>query len=389
MITGPGNNVPLIAVVGPTGSGKSSLALALAEHLDTEIISVDSMQFYRGMEIGTAAPTPDDQRRVPHHFVSFLNPDEEITAGSYQEMARERVGQILSGSKQEVPPPSFPRKWESRTRQGYPETTLAPRVREDDAPLSRSDSEDLPLTTEKCRSAIAAGGSGMYVSALIDGIFDGPSEDPAIRARLYEEAERRGNEYLLERVRTVDPDYAARITGSNDLIRIVRALEVYEITGQPLSVLHREHRERTPSLPCLQFALAYEDRQDLYNRINRRVEQMIAAGWVEEVQRLIDKGCGPQLERLKALGFREIAAHLRGEKTLGEAITAAQMHHRRYAKRQLTWFRADPRIHWIPAGPGTSTESQLEALLGVIESDADAASSTDGVLHRFLSAGSQ
>jgi tRNA dimethylallyltransferase len=331
----PGNNVPLIAVVGPTGSGKSSLAVALAEHLDTEIISVDSMQFYRGMEIGTAAPTLDDQRRIAHHFVSFLNPDEEITAGSYQEMARERVAQI----------------------------------------------------NETGRSAVAAGGSGMYVSALIDGIFDGPSEDPAIRARLYEEAERLGNEHLLERVRTVDPEYATRITGSNDLIRIVRALEVYEITGQPLSVLHQEHRERTPSLPCLQFALAYENRQDLYDRIDRRVEQMIEAGWVEEVQRLIDKGYGPQLERLKALGFREIAAHLRGEKTRDEAIAAAQMHHRRYAKRQLTWFRADPRIHWIPAGPGTTTETQLTALLHILDTHNEESPKNRSELHGFLARG--
>jgi tRNA dimethylallyltransferase len=327
-----GNSAPLIAVVGPTGSGKSALALALAEHLKTEIISVDSMQFYRGMEIGTAAPSLADRHRIPHHFVSFLDPDEEIAAGTYQKAARERVALIAE--------------------EGHP--------------------------------AVAAGGSGMYVSALIDGIFDGPGEDPAIRARLQAEAAREGNAHMLERVRDVDPDYAARITGANDLVRIIRALEVYELTGRPFSELHREHRERTPSLPALQFALGYEDRQDLYDRINRRVVQMIDAGWVDEVQCLLDEGFGPQLERLKALGFREIAAHLRGDKTLDEAIAAAQMHHRRYAKRQLTWFRADPRIHWIPAGPGTSTQSHLNTLQEKMNARGESGGDDSGKLHRFL-----
>lgn len=328
-----GPSVPLIAVVGPTGSGKSSLALALAEAQGAEIVSVDSMQFYSGMEIGTAAPSVADCARIPHHFVGFLEPDEEITAGTYQGMARAR--------------------------------------------LSLLEEDGLP--------AVAVGGSGMYVSALIDGIFDGPGEDPAIRARLQAEAKRLGNELLLERVREVDPEYAQRITSSNDLVRIVRALEVYELTGRPYSELHREHRARTPSLPCLQFALDYPDRQDLYDRINRRVLQMIDEGWVEEVQQLLDRGYGPHLERLKALGFREIAAHLRGEKSLDEAIIAAQLHHRRYAKRQLTWFRADPRIHWIPAGPGTTTESQLAVIQAHVTEWHGTNPEPNKSLHRFLS----
>ncbi len=325
--------VPLIAVVGPTGSGKSSLGLALAAEQGAEIISVDSMQFYSGMEIGTAAPSLDDCARVPHHFVGFLEPDEEITAGTYQDMARAR----------------------------------------------------LALLREESVPAVAVGGSGMYVSALIDGIFDGPGEDPAIRERLQADAERLGKEYLLERVREVDPDYAQRITSSNDLVRIVRALEVYELTGRPYSELHREHRARTPSLPCFQFALDYPNRQDLYDRINRRVLQMIDDGWVAEVQELLDRGYGPQIERLKALGFREIAAHLRGEKSLDEAIVAAQLHHRRYAKRQLTWFRADPRIHWLKAGPGTTTASQLAELKAYVAAQTGRDAPKQAPLHRFLS----
>jgi len=325
-----GGMLPLIAVVGPTGSGKTALALALAEHLGTEIISVDSMQFYRGMEIGTAAPSLADRARVPHHFVSFLDPGEEMAAGIFQQMARTEVRRIHATG----------------------------------------------------RSSVAAGGSGMYVSALIDEIFDGPGRDPVVRARLEEEARTLGNEALLARLREVDPDYAENLTSVNDRVRIVRALEVYELSGRPYSELHREHRQHAASLPSVQFALHYENRQDLYERINRRVLQMIDEGWVEEVQALLDGGYRPHVERLKALGYREIMAYLEGKQSLDTAIAASQMHHRRYAKRQLTWFNADPRIHWLPAGPGVELEQQLEALLLHLEKQ----DAPESVMHRYLQA---
>lgn len=328
-----GSHWPLIAVVGPTGSGKSSLALALAEHLGTEIVSVDSMQFYDGMGIGTAAPSLADRQRVPHHFVGFLRPDETITAGAYQPMAWERVRRI----------------------------------------------------NETGRSAVSAGGSGMYVSALIDGIFDGPGRDEAIRARLEAEAKADGNKVLLARLRAVDPEYAETVTSVNDRVRLVRALEVYEITGRPYSVLHREHRRRAAVRPSIQFALAYDDRQALYDRINRRVLQMIDEGWVAEVEALVAAGYGPQIGRLKALGYREILAHLEGNQSLDEAIAATQMHHRRYAKRQLTWFNADPRIHWVSAGNGASTEVLLAQVLSVLEAES-AQAGADKPMHRYLQA---
>lgn len=322
--------VPLLAVVGPTGSGKSALALALAEYLGSEIFSVDSMQFYRGMEIGTAAPSPDDRRRVPHHFVSFLDPDEEMSAGHYQHAARDQVRSL----------------------------------------------------NQRGKCAVAAGGSGMYVSALIDGIFDGPGRDPAIRDRLREEAVSLGNAGLLARLREVDPDYAAILSSANDLVRIIRALEVYELTATPYSVLHRQHRKEAESLHAVQFALHYPDREALYLRINARVLQMVDAGWVTEVQALVDAGYAPQLERLKALGFREMMTHLRGEQSLDAAIAATQLHHRRYAKRQLSWFNADPRIHWIPAGPGITADDQLEALLHIMQEHRPDPSPKQ--LHRYL-----
>lgn len=300
----------LLVVAGPTGSGKTALAIELARRLDTEILSADSMQFYRGMEIGTAAPTPEEQAAAVHHFVSFLRPDEEMAAGEYERRARAEALRLNGLGK----------------------------------------------------PAVAAGGSGLYIGALVDGLFEGPPRHAVIRRRLKEQAQENGNRYLMERLRKVDPAYAASMTSENDLVRIIRALEVYETTGIPFSVLHQEHRARTQPLPAIQVAIEW-DRKTLYARIDRRVDWMIEAGWVQEVQTLLDQGYGPHLDRLKALGYREIAAFLRGEQTLDTAIEAAKLHHRRYAKRQLTWFRADERVQWIPATPDTSAVALAELIL--------------------------
>jgi len=283
-----------IAVVGPTASGKTGLAIALARRLETEILSADSMQFYRGMEIGTAAPTLEEQAAAPHHFVGFLNPDDDMAAGKYERLSREVATGLL-------------------------EYGCVP---------------------------ILVGGSGLYVSAFIDGLFDGPARDHDVRDRLRACARETGNAAMLERLRAVDPDYAALLSSENDLVRIVRALEVYEVTGRPFSAWHREHQAHRASWRVTQVALRW-DRETLYERINHRVTAMIDAGWVEETRRLLESGYGKDIERLKALGYREIAAYLRGECTLEEAAEATRQHHRRYAKRQLSWFNADKRVHWL------------------------------------------
>lgn len=306
--------IPLLAVVGPTASGKTALAIAVAERLGTEIISADSMQFYQGMEIGSAAPTPEERARMPHHFVSFLKPDQEMAAGEFERLARQTAATLNARGK----------------------------------------------------PAVAVGGSGLYISALIDGLFPGPGRNQTLRNRLKTEAAEKGNAYLMERLRAADPEYAAALTSENDLVRIVRALEVIEITGQPFSRLHQEHRAQAEPLEAIQVALTW-DREALYERINRRVDQMITMGWVDEVRNLIACGYGPHIERLKALGYREIAAYLRGEQTLENAISATKMHHRRYAKRQLTWFRADPRIHWLPAAPESPTEALIPHVMALLE----------------------
>lgn len=301
----------ILAVVGPTGSGKTALALRLAEQLGTEIIAADSMQFYRGMEIGTAAPTAEERARVPHHFVGILNPSQRLPAGEY-------------------------------------------------GPAARACAETLEAQD---KVPVLCGGSGMYVQAVLDGIFEGPGRDPVVRAALQAEVEALGNAALLERLRHIDPDYAAVVGSPNDVVRILRALEVHTVTGIPLSTWHREHRATTPALPALVVAVDYPDRAALYARIDQRVEAMIAAGWVSEVEALLAAGYETDLLALKALGYTVLAAHLRGEQSLASAVAAIQKYHRNYAKRQLTWFRNDPRVVWLPAPEDGNTAALAETVL--------------------------
>jgi len=287
--------IPVVAVVGPTASGKTALAIDLAEHLNTEVISADSMQFYRGLELGTGAPTPEELARVPHHFVGHLAPSEESSAGAF-EIAASKVVEALN---------------------------------------------------ESGRTAVVSGGSGLYVQALVDGLFDGPTKDKFVREQLETEAQESGLEAMYARLKALDSDYAARIE-SVDLRRIVRALEVHAISGQSISELHAEHRRAEPRFEAVWFAIDWP-RDVLYGRINTRVEQMLKEGLVEEVRGLLDAGHASDIQRLRAIGYREIAAYLAGETSLEEAVETMKMHSRRYAKRQLTWYRAEPRINWLQA----------------------------------------
>ncbi len=287
---------PLIAIVGPTASGKTDVALALAERLGTEIISADSMQFYRGMEIGTGQPTAHELARVPHHFIGHLRPDEFIAAGPYGEQARTVVARLNAAGK----------------------------------------------------PAVVVGGSGLYIRALIDGLFEGPGRSCDIRQRLHTVAGAGGTPALYARLQEVDPDYAGKVM-PGDLRRIVRALEVHELTGRPLSAHHAEQQADADPLDAVQFGLDWP-RAVLYARINARVVAMFEAGLVREVESLLQADFETQVERIKSLGYREIMAHLRGELGLDETIALVQMQHRRYAKRQLTWFRRDTRIQWLEMG---------------------------------------
>ncbi|MBI4558531.1 MAG: tRNA (adenosine(37)-N6)-dimethylallyltransferase MiaA [Candidatus Hydrogenedentes bacterium] len=286
--------IAVLAVVGPTASGKTALAIELAERLDTEIISADSMQVYKGMEIGTAAPTAEERARVKHHFVGFLDPGEFFSAGEYQKAARAVVTRLNADGK----------------------------------------------------IAVAVGGSGLYIRALLDGLFEGPAKDDRVRERLHREAEEHGVGNLYERLGTIDPAYAWSIN-ENDRRRVVRALEVYELTGQPLSKFYEAQRARPSALVANQIALDWP-RHELYERINRRADHIFTRGFVAEVKGLVNAGYQKQLDRLRSLGYRETAAYLRGECTLEEAKERMKQNTRRFAKRQLTWFRADKRVHWLP-----------------------------------------
>jgi tRNA dimethylallyltransferase len=319
---------PVLVVVGPTASGKTRLGIELARALHGEIVSADSMQFYRGMEIGTAAPTPAERAEAVHHFVSFLDPDRDMAAGEYQRLARARIADVQA----------------------------------------------------RGRTAVVVGGSGLYLRALMDGLFDGPPRDEALRARLRQEGREHGNARLMDRLRRIDPDYAAALTSENDQVRLVRALEVYELTGTTLSELHRRHRETLEAMPVMQAGIRM-DRGLLYQRIDRRVDMMLEAGWIAETRRLLEAGYGPHLDRLKALGYRELSAHLRGEQDLAAAVAAAKQHHRRYAKRQMTWFRADPRIHWLDWNPQAGPDVLVSRTLDLWSAHFSDASRADETHH--------
>ena len=304
----------LIAVVGPTASGKTALAIRIAQELESEIISADSMQFYRGMEIGSGAPTPEQLAAVPHHFVGFLDPSDDFSAGMFETQARAIVERLNGEGK----------------------------------------------------IAVVVGGSGLYVSALIDGLFPGPGKDESIRQQLHDQAEESGGvAKLYARLQEVDPDYA-RTINANDLRRVVRALEVHAITGTPLSVLHREHREATESMDAVQVALDWP-RDVLYARIESRIDDMLQRGLVAEVQTLLDNGHAANIERLRSLGYREIAAHLRGEMSLEEAVELMKRNTRRFAKRQLTWFNSDDRIEWIEITAECTEDDLVEEALSLLE----------------------
>lgn len=286
---------PLILLAGPTASGKTQLAIEIARSLDTEIVNCDSMQVYRHMEIGTAKPTREERALVPHHLLDVADPDEPFDAARYAELARPVVETLQS--------------------QG--------------------------------RMPLVVGGTGLYMKVLTRGICPGAPADPAIRAQLHQELEQHGLPRLHEELSRVDPEAGKRLH-PHDRQRIVRALEVHRLTGIPLSRWQAPHRFRQTIYRSLKIFL-YRERNVLYERINRRVQQMVAQGLVEEVRKLLAMGYGPELKSMQAVGYKQIATHLLGAGTLHAAVSDTERATRHYAKRQLTWFRGDPEFHWFQA----------------------------------------
>lgn len=304
-------------IVGPTGVGKSAAAMALAERLGAEIVNADSRQVYRGMDIGTAKPDAEDRRRVPHHLLDIRALDEQLDVAEFLKLARAAIAEIAS----------------------------------------------------RGRNVMVVGGSGFYLRVLRGGIFAGPAAVPEVRRVLETLAAEHGVEYLHARLAEVDRFSAERI-GHRDLYRIVRALEVFRLTGQPISAHQQNHRFAAREYETLTVGLAME-RKRLYESINRRFDEMVARGLEAEVRALLEAGCDPGEAPLRTVGYRQVAAAVRGEMMLGEAVELAKRDTRRLAKRQLTWFRADPEIVWVDAEHG---HQQAFSLLSAFFARPEAAS---------------
>lgn len=282
----------IIVICGPTGVGKTSAALELARGFNGEIVSADSRQIYRYMDIGTAKPTASERARIPHHMIDIVNPEDPFDAATY---ARE-AGQII-------------RKLHERR--------ITPLV---------------------------VGGTGLYIKALLHGLFPDGRTDPVVRKRLQEEAKVHGTGFLYQRLRQCDLATAQRLH-PNDTFRIIRALEIYEITGQAISRHHIGHRFASTPFRTLKIGLNLE-RNILYERINRRVDVMIEAGLVDETKKLLQMGYSADLKSMQSLGYRHLVDFIHGRAAWDETLGTWKRDTRRYAKQQLTWFKADGEIIW-------------------------------------------
>jgi tRNA dimethylallyltransferase len=282
----------IIIICGPTGIGKTSVGIHLAEKFGGEIIGADSMQIYRHMDIGTAKPTPDERRRVFHHMVDIVDPDEDFDAVKFSVEARKTIAALNS--------------------QGHP--------------------------------AFVVGGTGLYIKALLHGLFQSEPVDPEVRSRLRHELEQGGSRCLYERLEQIDPDTAGRLH-PNDSYRILRALETFETSGESIAKRHQSHGFEDNPFNALKIGLRI-DRMKLYARIERRVDLMIQAGLVEEVKKLLAMGYSGELKSMQSIGYRHMVEFLTASMPWEECVRTLKRDTRRFAKRQFTWFGADPHIQW-------------------------------------------
>ncbi len=288
----PANKPKVIIICGPTGVGKTAVGIQLAEKLDGEIISADSMQIYRYMDIGTAKPTADEQSRIPHHMIDIVDPDENFDAVRFAEMARDKVMQLH--------------------QRGV-----------------------MPLVV---------GGTGLYIKALLQGLFQSNPVDPKTRERLMKEAAENGSGILYDRLKRVDPDTADRLH-PNDSYRIIRALETIEATGRSISEHQQDHGFADEPFNALKICL-HVDRQKLYERIDKRVDMMIEEGLVDEVKKLLAMSYSADLKSMQSIGYRHMVEFFAEQLSWDECVRTLKRDTRRFAKRQFTWFGADQQIQW-------------------------------------------
>jgi len=283
----------IIIVCGPTASGKSALAIQLARQLDAEIVNADSMQIYRGMDIGTAKISPDQQQGIPHHLIDIAEPDQQFSAADFIDAADRAISEIIVRGKR----------------------------------------------------VIVVGGTGLYIRALLHGLVDSPSGTADIRSQLQQESENLGHAAMWEKLREIDPKLAAQ-THPNNLVRIIRALEVYRMTGIPLSSYQQQHGFNRQRYQPLQIGIK-TDRKQLYERIEVRVDKMLADGLLDEVKNLLGSGYAADLKSMRSIGYKQAAGFLSGQYSLEEAVRLIKRDTRHYAKRQMTWFNADNEIIWL------------------------------------------
>jgi tRNA dimethylallyltransferase len=295
----------VVVLCGPTGIGKTTRAIQLATRYGGEIVSADSMQIYRDMDIGTAKPSREEQQQVAHYLIDIVDPDADFSAGQYARVAAECLAKL-------------------------------------------HDSKVIPFIV---------GGTGLYIKSCLHGLFREKAADAFVLARLTREADEKGPAVLHQRLKNCDPE-TAEIINEADTFRIVRALEVFETTGNTMTELKRSHNFAEQRYDALRICL-YADRETIYNRIDQRVEKMMAQGFADEVSGLLAKGYADSLKSMQSLGYRHMIQYLTGVVSWAEMVSTMKRDTRRYAKRQLTWFRGDAENHWIDPATDTGTMGEL------------------------------
>lgn len=304
---------PLVVLLGPTAVGKSRVAIQVAKHLNTEILTADSRQVYRGMDIGTDKPTAVDQQVVPHRLLDLVNPDEAFNTGWYRRTALEHIERLYAAGR-------------------------------------------LPLVV---------GGTGLYIRTLIRGLCPAPQADPIVRADLKKLREQAGRAGLYAELMRVDPAAAVRLH-PNDESKVMRALEVYRLSGRLMSEMQAEHRFQEEPFSSLLIGL-HRTTETLYRRIDERIDWQLTHGMVEETRALLERGYGRELGSMKGLGYRHIGAYLADEYDATEMVRLFKRDTRRFAKRQMTWFRKEPGVEWFLIDEGESSEQVGQRIIGRIE----------------------
>lgn len=304
---------PLIVLLGPTAVGKSRVAVRIAQRFDTEVLAADSRQVYRGMDVGTDKPTETEREGVPHRLIDLVEPDQAFNTGWYRRAALAEIERLYEARR-------------------------------------------LPLVV---------GGTGLYIRTLVRGLCPAPPSDPAVRAELIQRSRAVGRERLYEDLAAVDPEAAARLH-PRDEAKVIRALEVHRLSGRPLSAVQREHGFEEAAFTALLIGLD-RPKETLYRRIEARIDWQLAHGMVEETRALLARGHGPDLGAMKGLGYRHVAAFLAGGYGYEEMIRRFKRDTRRFAKRQMTWFRKEPGIEWITIADDEPLERTVDRVGGRIE----------------------